>query len=226
MVTLEVTSESAQTKTRISMNAHPDNCPRCLRGIDPRFRFGYIFNNHRADLIYQCPRQDCRELFIAYYLTDRDRAGNTSKLYRLRGLAPQIHHDREFGEHITSTSSDFARIFNQAHQAEELGMSDIAGPGYRKALEFLIKDYAILNNPKVSDDIKKKLLSQVINEYAADANIKSTAKRAAWLGNDETHYYRKWEDKDIQDLKILIELTVRWIESELLTRKYEESMND
>jgi hypothetical protein len=222
-IRLEVLSEGS-AKAVIHINTHPDNCPKCLRGIDPRFRFGYVFNKIKADLIYQCPRQDCRELFIARY--SANAPGNSDSIYRLRYLAPQLHHDRQFSEDILSASSDFVRIFNQAHQAEELGLADIAGPGYRKALEFLIKDYSILNNPQASEAIKQKQLSSVINNYVTDANIKSTSKRAAWLGNDETHYYRKWEDKDIQDLKILIELTVRWIESELLTRQYEKSMSD
>ena len=45
------------------------------------------------------------------------------------------------------------------------------------------------------------------------------ASRAAWLGNDETHYIRKWVDKDVQNLKSLIDLTIRWIESEIETKQ-------
>jgi hypothetical protein len=44
------------------------------------------------------------------------------------------------------------------------------------------------------------------------------AKRAAWLGNDETHYVRKWEDHDLPDLKKVIELTVLGIEMEEMTK--------
>ena len=52
-----------------------------------------------------------------------------------------------------------------------------------------------------------------------DARLKSTAERAAWLGNDETHYVRKWEYKDLQDLKEFIVLTEYWVESEHLTKE-------
>lgn len=41
-----------------------------------------------------------------------------------------------------------------------------------------------------------------------------------WLGNDETHYVRKWEASDISDLKMLIDLTAHWMTSELLTERY------
>ena len=59
-----------------------------------------------------------------------------------------------------------------------------------------------------------------------DARIKEVAKRAAWLGNDETHYVRIWEEKDVSDLKQLINLTVRWIENEIETRQLLENMPD
>ena len=70
------------------------------------------------------------------------------------------------------------------------------------ALEFLIKDYACLENPDKEEVIKKTLLGKCINEYILDSNVKACAKRATWLGNDETHYVRKWTDQDISDLKI------------------------
>ncbi len=67
-------------------------------------------------------------------------------------------------------------------------------------------------------------LGQVINNYIEDENIKSTAKFASWLGNDETHYYRIWEVMDIEDLRALILLVIRWIETKELTRKYKNHM--
>jgi hypothetical protein len=67
-------------------------------------------------------------------------------------------------------------------------------------------------------------LGKVISDHIDDHRIQDIAKRAAWVGNDETHYYRKWPDKDIKDLKILIGLTVRWIESIQMTEGYINTM--
>ena len=67
-------------------------------------------------------------------------------------------------------------------------------------------------------------MGSCINEDVSDERIKQVAKRATWLGNDETHYVRKWEDKDVKDLVSLIDLTIRWIESEIETKKLLESM--
>ena len=60
----------------------------------------------------------------------------------------------------------------------------------------------------------------MIGQYVEDANIKACAKRAVWLGNDETHYVKKWGDKDISDLKVLIKLTVGWVQNCILTQQY------
>ena len=96
----------------------------------------------------------------------------------------------------------------------------MTGIGLRKALEFLVKDFALKEHPDKEDAIKKTFLGSCIENYIDDANVKECARRAAWLGNDETHYLRKWTDKDVKDLKLLITLTVHWIDNVLLTRKY------
>ena len=115
-------------------------------------------------------------------------------------------------------------IYNQAFSAEQYNLTEICGVGYRKALEFLIKDYLIINNPDETEKIQKKLLGSCISEYIDNTRLKSVAKRAVWLGNDETHYIRKWETKDLQDLKKLIELTLHWIEMETLSESLESEM--
>ena len=76
------------------------------------------------------------------------------------------------------------------------------------------------------ESIKKELLMQVITKYIDDSKIKDVAKRAVWLGNDETHYIRKWEDKDLSFLTKLIDLTIHWIEAEELTKTMIEEMPD
>ena len=131
--------------------------------------------------------------------------------------SPINHVPRSFSEIIKNTSNEFCDIYNQALASESQGHLKICGVGYRKALEFLLKDYLIGLHPDKTEEIKTKFLGKCIEEYISNANIKTVAKRAAWLGNDETHYVRIWEGKDLQDLKKLIDLTVNWIEMEQLT---------
>lgn len=71
--------------------------------------------------------------------------------------------------------------------------------------------------------LKKRSWALVANYINSD-QIREIAKRATWLGNDETHYVRKWEDKDLNDLKKLITLTIHWIEMEKLTAEVVQDM--
>jgi len=54
--------------------------------------------------------------------------------------------------------------------------------------------------------------------------VQAVAKRALWIGNDETHYSRKWEDRDINDLVTLIKLTLEWIDIERQSSEYLNEM--
>ena len=63
---------------------------------------------------------------------------------------------------------------------------------------------------RMSEKIYKTALGSCINKID-NSSIKELARCATWLGNDETHYIRKWEDRDIHDLKNLIDLTCQYI---------------
>ena len=100
---------------------------------------------------------------------------------------------------------------------------------YRRALdsqafEFLIKDYAKSLAPEKAGEIQKKFSGAVVSEFIADARIQAVAKRCLWLGNDETHYLRKWTEHDVDDLVRLIKLTTNWIEIEHLSKAYVKNM--
>lgn len=127
-------------------------------------------------------------------------------------------------EEVEAISPSFKEIYEQSCAAESYQLNEISGVGFRKALELLIKDYCIQKNPDKEESIKSAFLGVVIRDYVEDANLKACAQRAAWLGNDETHYVRKWEDRDINDLKTLIELSCVWVRSNVLTARYMREM--
>jgi hypothetical protein len=133
---------------------------------------------------------------------------------------------RKFEDSIREVSPTFCSIYNESFRAEQLGLMQICGVGYRKSLEFLIKDYLKKKHPGKVAEIENKFLGRCIKEDIADANVKAVAERATWLGNDETHYVRKWVDKDLTDLKKLIDLTLHWMAAEELTADTLASMPD
>ncbi|MGL5897260.1 MAG: DUF4145 domain-containing protein [Lactococcus lactis] len=106
---------------------------------------------------------------------------------------------------IEKVSPDFVKIYKQSQTAEAYNLIDICGVAYRKAAEFLIKDYVIRKFPNDEEAIKKGTLGNIISEKLGDfPKIQTLAKATAWLGNDETHYVRKHTDKDLADLKAFL----------------------
>lgn len=126
-----------------------------------------------------------------------------------------------FPEEIKTLSSRFVEIYNQSLQAENLGLSELAGMGYRKSLEVLVKDYIIRMNPESADLIKspKYTLKKCIDSYIHDPRIKNSSLAAAFIGNDETHYTRMHENKDVQNLKKYISVIVTYIQLELIAHE-------
>ena len=170
--------------------------------------------------VFQCPPRICNHLFIARYET-----GSGGEYY-LKECVPLDLPDAECPPEILEMSKDFYSIYDQAWKAEQRGLPLVAGPGYRKALEFLIKDYACKLHPADEEKtrIRKADLGPCIQEFMKNDMVRETARRAAWLGNDETHYLRKWEGKDLQDLKQLLALTVTTIRGELLYENMKKDM--
>ena len=211
----------------MAVDSIPDFCPQCKRTGDQRRLFGReIFSGSKQRLVsylYQCPSNICREIYAAYY---RQIAG-TSRFSLMKTDIIRYSMPQEFSDSIKEISPAFIKIYNQALAAEINNLDEISGCGYRRALEFLIKDY--LKNFYSEDEIKKteienKFLSMCITEYINNDSIKNMAKRAAWLGNDQTHYIKIWEEHDIGDLKNIINLTASYINTELLAKKYTEQM--
>ena len=197
----------------------PDFCPLCHKNIIPTFIYAHRRGDTRGlEIIYKCTNHECDRLFIARYSKWND-------YFRHIGSSPWIMEKREFSEIIKKISGNFCNIYNQAYEAERSDLTEICGAGYRKALEFLIKDYAIQKNKKDKPKIKQMWLNECIKTYIDNERIKNCAERAVWLGNDETHYYRQWKSKDLADLKNLIELTANWIELVERSDKYIKGMN-
>ena len=116
-----------------------------------------------------------------------------------------------FDEKINALSPQFVKIYNQALAAESSGLDEIAGLGYRKSMEFLVKDFCIHQSPDDEEKIKNLPLSRCITNYVDSKEIKTLATRASWIGNDEAHYIRKQEDRDVSDMKSFIQAMVYFI---------------
>jgi len=195
----------------------PDECPVCHRHSEMTYLASDVVENGQGvQAVFRCGYLGCRVFFVCAY--------GPKPSSELLGVRPMKPPENILPDSISKLSPNFVSIFKEANEAKHLGLKQVAGPGYRKAFEFLIKDYAKALAPGKENEIEGKFSGAVVSEYIPDARIQAVAKRCLWLGNDETHYLRKWADHDVEDLVTLIKLTVNWIEIEQLSKSYIEVM--
>lgn len=205
----------------------PNECPHCSTSISPSCLHMEVDNSGKnkidqtreewfAYAFFNCP--SCgKVLYVSYLITDENatRGYSNIKLPVIIEIGPSRHKEIIFSGAISLLSPMFCKIYNQANAAETHHLDEIAGPGYRKSLEFLVKDFAIHNNPGEKEKIESTNLVNCIKSYIENIKIQTLAERSAWIGNDETHFIRKHEDRDIEDLKKLINTSVLYIDMEL-----------
>jgi hypothetical protein len=202
----------------------PHLCPLCNHLVVIDHPTIYFLKKQSSELIYQCPNPDCGRFFIGYYsLTYGSPGFGWTNLERFIPVEPT---DEELPQFLDEISENFRPIYSEALEAKQLGLNQICGPGFRKAFEFLIKDYAKskTDSEREKKEIEDAFAGKVVNDYIEDKRIQQVAKRALWLGNDETHYLRKWEQKNIEDLINLIKLSIHWIQIEKTSSDYVSEM--
>ncbi len=195
-------------------------CPICSYSSNELTAKGFYSDQEKYTNFYvlkSCPHCGRISLFEScienYYLSHRDKS-RIDLSHEIFSTYSQINEATKFSDAINNLSPNFVKIYNQSELSEQNGYNEICGMGYRKALEFLIKDYLCKIQPENSDTIKSELLSRSIDRISEN-RIKILAQRCAWLGNDETHYIRKHEDYDVNILKTFITSVIHHIEAEL-----------
>lgn len=194
----------------------PSSCAHCHNGIEP-IHLTSIPLKDVCYSIYKCTFRTCGKPFVAAY---KITGQNTSKFTGFLDGTPIGPH---WPEIIRNLKSKFIETYMQALQAEYLGLNEISGMGFRKAIEYLVKDYLIQRDSLLEGKIEDQLLAKVIAENfnsPQETDLKDLLQRATWLGNDMTHYLQYHENFDISDLKELIKLVMDEIHSIEQKRHY------
>jgi hypothetical protein len=220
------------TQIPLNIDQTPDICPVCKKHCIPINVWSFIdmhLSFRDMQVVFRCPNKDCFSIFIARYNVNSWPPQNKTCYLKSTSVI-QYSEKRAFSENIKSISEDFCNIYWESEIAENNNLLLICGVGYRKSLEILIKDYLVKNllkdSPEKQDEVKNSFLGKCIDSYIDDHRIKESARRAVWLGNDETHYSRKWEEKDLSDLKKLLNMTVHWIDLVTDYENYKKDMPD
>lgn len=178
----------------------PNICPHCSQVMTPDIIcktdhiVNFIRGCHVFSILVKCVH--CQEFYALTYETNLDNGNYPTLITYTYSKTVDYDLPRE----VEEFSPKFKEIYKQAQIAELYNLNHIAGMGYRKSIEFLIKDYLITVKKLDETTISKLTLMQAINNLDNDS-IKILATASTWIGNDETHYTRKHEDKNITDIK-------------------------
>lgn len=190
-----------------------NECPHCNKGIRINILKIHIeeFDGTKfVNLICQCPL--CHEIFFAQYDFEMILDPFGFPKFRPEPIYyPSKQQIPVVEKEIETLSPNFLDAFRQATMIEQLKYSDLAGLAYRRAFEFLIKDYVISLMPdKEEEIINDSSVSNIINNRIPETRefvqLKEISKRVWWLGSDYAHYKKHYIDKDILDLKQCIDI--------------------
>ena len=190
----------------------PNECPWCgyagiqtvLTVTDP---FIGNFKKHQNTFLVIVTRcEHCLQpaTFVSHYIMGQPTG-------RGEVLRPLMTNKTQFSEYINDLSPRFVESFNQSEIVESLNLDELQGMGYRKALEMLVTDYVKKELNVSEEEAEKTFLSGLINKLP-DSELKNAALASAWVGNDETHYYRVNADFDFRDMKEWINAFVNYLE--------------
>lgn len=188
-------------------------CPFCNHALSPKVLFASLIEydqetQNKVFILNYC--SNCDNEFMSVHFFDYEDDG-----YEHTASAPAPFSKYPFSENIQKLSPQFITTYNDSLRAESLELNSICGMGYRKSLEFLVKDYAIFKNPDKKSDIEKSLLGKCIETYISDKRLQTLAKASAWLGNDQTHYVQKHSAHGLKELKQFIKAFVAFIDADL-----------
>jgi len=211
---------------------NPNICPHCHIVNNPHTQWNVITkdtdNVPTVITAWQCANDTCEKIFLANYKYEN----NSFKFNRfLNGLPKGAEWPKPIVELKSGNPSNmehpeqtkFVKTYLQSLAAENSSLDELAGMGFRKSIEYLVKDWAIQNNPEDKDKIESSWLGTVIKDYYV-GDLKEILERATWLGNDQAHYNRLFDEYDIDVLKELIELILVELDRQHKMKHYIETI--
>lgn len=187
----------------------PSTCPFC--GIETDATVISVTQIvHRKDstlFVVSCQCTHCENRFVALYervkTTDKDGLEYIEVLPRPKGKALPAC--------LSTISPRFEDAHSEAEGAETFGFTNLAAIGYRRALEILIKDFAIVELGKSEEEVASKKLEVAIATYLQQEQLMNTADVVRILGNDHTHYKEKYPEHDFSLLKHYYDIFLRLV---------------
>jgi hypothetical protein len=190
----------------------PVECPHCAHAVSPRVIkiSGYAPDQALHGVVVTFQPDCCEKVFYGLYQV-KNQEGELLALYPI-APAPELP------EAIKALSPRFIEMYKQCYYAEQNGFIDLAGSGYRNAIEILVKDFAINELGVEKSDVGKAKLATAIKKYMPSFDMKSSADVVRILGNDYTHYTTNFDDVSFQIFKRYLHIFITSVETQLLIK--------
>lgn len=160
-----------------------------------------------------------------HYFQSIENDSPFGELKNIKSIPGNVVELKLLSKNISSKFQRFTYIYNQAIKAENMDLDELAGMGYRKALEILVTDF-LIQYP--IEGVEKEWLTaastNLSNKISKISNprLQKVAKAITWLGNDETHYSRLHPEYDIDSMKMFIQLLLSEVENEMIFQEAEK----
>lgn len=161
---------------------------------------------------------NCNNLSMHIYFCVDNYSGSFDTHYQ--NTYPNFTNDINIPEKVQQEYPDFLRILIQSQKAEDSDLNELAGMGYRKALEFFVKEYVTKNlyNGTEKDSILSEPLGETIKRLE-NPLLQSISKASSWLGNDQTHMVQKHPEYGVDDIKKYIKVMTNLVEAEFVAEE-------
>lgn len=193
----------------------PQTCPLCGIGNNPttnevgrlEIQEGYVFTLH-----HRCPACKKYHMTNQEYLNQDDKT--TMVLIYPNKIVSDI--DRLFIDHAPR----FVEFYSEAIEAEKMGLENIAGTGYRSAIECLIKDYALafeLDTKEYLSDPKLTFNNAIDRYVKNDDLLKGALHFIRIVGNGYTHW-NKSTSISLSQLKNYVDIIIQIFKSKFMLK--------
>lgn len=193
----------------------PQSCPLCGIGNNPtthevgrlEIQEGYVFTLH-----HRCPA--CKK----YHMTNQEYLNQDDKTTMILVYPNKVVIDIDdlFIEHAPR----FVEFYSEAVEAEKMGLENIAGTGYRSAIECLIKDYALafeLDDKEYLSDPKLTFNNAIDRYVKNDDLLKGALHFIRTVGNGYTHW-NKSTSISLPQLKNYVDIIIQIFKSKFMLK--------
>ena len=196
--------------------AKPKLCLHCYKESNQSIQIHTKKRSKSMVIVTKCPICDKYNLYAYSFKTENSSKGD----YVPYTYLPQI--ENNINEDLEKLSPIGCKTYQEALVTLALSLNEVTGMAIRKAIECFIKDYLITFIGKDKNKIIKMPLAAAIREIEDAPKLVSLSDAIRELGNDNTHYNKKYDEISVSHMKEFADYLIEHIKVEIKLKKTTE----